>query len=244
MAGKQAQTLISRRGEEATGYALRLDEGHLSLEIGGQAVATEHVAVSGEWYFAAAVYDSEAQRARLYLEQRSGVVPVQFGVTEGALALSPAAGPGDLLISAELVDEDVEQVPGRFYNGKIDSPRIYDRTLSDAELSALRDEGGDEVRRGLLAAWDFSRDISNWTVSDGSGNEHHGSAINKPLRGVTGQNWDGSELAWPRAPEQYGAIHFHDDDLSDAGWTVSFEWTVPEGPAERPLRGAGVLRGR
>ena len=153
---------------------------------------------------------------------------MQFGVTEGALALSPAAGPGDLLISAELIDEDGEQVPGRFYNGKIDSPRIYDRTLSDAELSALRDEGGDEVGRGLLAAWDFSRDISNWTVSDGSGNEHHGAAINKPLRGVTGQNWDGSELAWPRAPEQYGAIHFHDDDLSDAGWTVSFEWTVPE----------------
>ena len=29
-------------------------------------------------------------------------------------------------------------------------------------------------------------------------------------------------------PREYGAIHFHDDDLSDAGWEPSFAWTVPE----------------
>ena len=30
-------------------------------------------------------------------------------------------------------------------------------------------------------------------------------------------------------PEEYGAIHFHDDDLGDANWDVDFEFTVPEG---------------
>ena len=54
------------------------------------------------------------------------------------------------------------------------------------------------------------------------------SAINKPMRGATGRNWDGSETSWTHAPEQYGAIHFHDDDLDDAGWERSFRWTVPD----------------
>ena len=107
-ADKQGQTLISRRGEGGTGYALRLDGGHLTLEIGDETISTEHAAISGEWYFVAAVYDSEAQSARLYLEQRSGVILEKPGVTEGILAPSPATGPGKVLIAAELVDDDGE----------------------------------------------------------------------------------------------------------------------------------------
>ena len=34
-------------------------------------------------------------------------------------------------------------------------------------------------------------------------------------------------MDWRRAPEQYGAIHFHDDDLHDAGWTPSLTLTIP-----------------
>ena len=34
---------------------------------------------------------------------------------------------------------------------------------------------------------------------------------------------------WKQAPDQYGAIHFHDDDLYDAGWAVDFSLTVPDG---------------
>ena len=49
------------------------------------------------------------------------------------------------------------------------------------------------------------------------------------MRGATGHNWDGSETSWAHAPAQYGAIHFHDDDLEDAAWTPAFSLTVPEG---------------
>ena len=37
-----------------------------------------------------------------------------------------------------------------------------------------------------------------------------------------------SETDFRRAPEQYGAIHFHRDDLEDAGWEVDFELTIPD----------------
>ena len=78
-----------------------------------------------------------------------------------------------------------------------------------------------------MASWDFSEGISTWTIVDCSHNGHNGDAVNKPTRGVTGRSWTGRELSWTHAPHEYGAIHFHDDDLSDAGWEPSFSWTVP-----------------
>ena len=36
-------------------------------------------------------------------------------------------------------------------------------------------------------------------------------------------------MSWRHAPEQYGAIHFHDDDIYDCGWETDFSFTVPEG---------------
>ena len=37
-----------------------------------------------------------------------------------------------------------------------------------------------------------------------------------PMRAVTGHNWDQSVYDFKFAPQQYGAIYFHDDDLEDA----------------------------
>jgi N,N-dimethylformamidase len=45
---------------------------------------------------------------------------------------------------------------------------------------------------------------------------------------MTGYNWRGREEHFIHAPAEYGAIHFHDDDLEDAGWVTSIELTVPE----------------
>ena len=46
---------------------------------------------------------------------------------------------------------------------------------------------------------------------------------------MTGHNFTGQNFDWKHAPQEYGAIHFHDDDVDDARWQVSFEWEVPEG---------------
>jgi N,N-dimethylformamidase len=34
-------------------------------------------------------------------------------------------------------------------------------------------------------------------------------------------------MSWTRRPDHYAAIHFHDDDLYDAGWPADFAWQVP-----------------
>jgi N,N-dimethylformamidase len=50
---------------------------------------------------------------------------------------------------------------------------------------------------------------------------------------MTGYNWQGHVFDWKGAPEQYGAIHFHDDDIDNARWQVSFEWKVPKGTSSK-----------
>ena len=89
-----------------------------------------------------------------------------------------------------------------------------------------------EVPAGLasdvLGAWDFGSNITTDGFLDKSTNDLKGILFNLPTRGVTGHNWDGSEHNWRYAPEQYGAAHFHEDDLYDAGWNTEFSYTIPD----------------
>ena len=95
-----------------------------------------------------------------------------------------------------------------------------------------------------LGLWDFAADMSTDRVTDRSPARLHGRTVNAPKRAVTGHNWDGTEMDWRRAPQQYGAIHFHDDDLYDAGWRPSLTLDHPAGRAQRRVRAAPAGRGR
>ena len=55
-----------------------------------------------------------------------------------------------------------------------------------------------------------------------------GRLVNLPTRAVTGARWTGREMCWRHAPREYAAIHFHDDDVHDAGWATDFELTMPD----------------
>src|SRR5439155_23060058 len=105
--------------------------------------------------------------------------------------------------------------------------------LSVAELEALA--GGDDSNRdGLVASWDFAdgltpRGIATDAVTDTAGNRLHGECVNLPVRGATGHNWTGRVEHFGLAPDEYGAIHFHDDDVDDARWAPDFELVVPRG---------------
>jgi N,N-dimethylformamidase len=79
----------------------------------------------------------------------------------------------------------------------------------------------------LTAAYDFARGIGTDIVHDRSANRLHGRLVNMPTRAVTGANWDGSAAAWKLKPEHYGAIHFHEDDMADAGWQPDFTLDIP-----------------
>jgi len=125
-------------------------------------------------------------------------------------AIRAAPGPaGDFFIgAARKAVEDGRLRTTWHFNGKIDRPSLL---------------AGEHP----IGLWDFAADVATDRVTDRSPNHLHGRTVNAPKRAVTGHNWDGSEMDWRRAPHQYGAIHFHDDDLYDAGWRPTLTMTVP-----------------
>ena len=117
------------------------------------------------------------------------------------------------------------------YNGKIERPRLANRALSRIEMEQIR---GDiipfSLQNAVVAAWDFSKEMTTEKVVDASANRCHGETFQLPARAMIGSNWTGEEMCWRHKPEQYGAIHFHDDDLYDCGLGGSiFRFTVPAG---------------
>ena len=127
---------------------------------------------------------------------------------------------GKFLIAAEASFER----PIHHFNGKIERPRVF---RSPVRAEALADCTGDAASSAPVADWNFAHRISTMGFRDCSGSGLHGRLINAPLRGVTGSNWTGEEMCWRHAPDHYGAIHFHDDDLHDCGWMSDFEFEVP-----------------
>ena len=119
---------------------------------------------------------------------------------EAAAPLALALSAGDWYLAASS--------PGQgHFNGRIEAPVLSDE-------------------RGPVAAWDFSVDIGSQNVLDPVGG-YTGRLKQNPTRGVAGVQWDGSAQSYLQAPAHYAAIHFHEDDLTDAGWQPSIAWRVP-----------------
>lgn len=115
--------------------------------------------------------------------------------------------------------------PSLHLTGRLEDPAIlrgFFPSWPDVSAS-LRTFGAD-----LLAGWDFSRGIDTQAIYDIGPQACHGGLVNTPTRAVAGTRWTGREQCWRHAPADYGAIHFHADDLSDCGWQADFTWTVPD----------------
>lgn len=110
------------------------------------------------------------------------------------------------------------------FNGRIESPRLHAAALDRAAAVSLVD--GD-APHDFVADWDFADGISTEDVTDRLG-RYPGRTVNLPTRAVRGSRWTGRYLDWRSAPDEYAAIHFHEDDVADAGWAPSLELAVPD----------------
>ena len=133
--------------------------------------------------------------------------------------LSPG-GAGALFIAASGGDP----VRGHF-NGKVERPYIIGTGPAGAGAPPPREP---DPASAVIADWDFAREIASQRVVDAGPNGWHGALVNLPARAMKGSVWTGEEHCWRHAPDEYGAIHFHDDDLHDCGWETDFTYTVPE----------------
>jgi N,N-dimethylformamidase len=236
--GKRQAIMGCRDDAAGTGYGLELAEDEcLAFRLDGATVRTGRKMQARRWYFVAVAYDAAAGRVTLYQEPisdhdfhpaepatittsvpvgRKAVGPFTFAAWSTGRTDQPSAW-GGLGFAAH-------------FNGRIDSPRLIRGALDRAGLEWLRHTPlAAEFAADLVGAWDFSRDIPTETITDLGPHRLHGKTVNLPTRAMRGHNWDGTETNWTHAPEQYGAIHFHEDDLLDACWEEDFRFVVPEG---------------
>ena len=236
---KGAQGLIANwDGATASGFALTIDDsGAATMRLGDGSGGTVEVTTGKplakrRWHLVSAAYD--AGTAALTVSQ--DFIGPQFEASTsasatGAVNFTPAMGSAQPLIMAAIPATHPAGRPGasHFFNGKLDRPRLVASALSLADSAALGwDALPHERNTSVVAAWDFSREIGGVTVTDAGPNGLHGRVVNLPSRAVKGFNWSGTEQNWRHAPEEYGAIHFHDDDLYDAEWDTDFTYEIPE----------------
>ena len=234
------------------GYGLFINEdGCLELRVNGKTVTTGAPIRDHAWHFVAATYDAKTGEATIYHEpqiqyaldpeipsvtvklgekiQHTAGIPFTVAAYAGGFDKSPqaqASVPSGILMSGH-------------YNGKIDSPRLCNRALSREEIETMKlgaQPGLTERRHSgptgpladcLIGSWDFSDGINTFIGHDKGPYRHDLAIVNCPTRAMTGYNHSGNNFDWKHAPKEYGAIHFHDDDIDDARWSVSLEWDVP-----------------
>jgi N,N-dimethylformamidase len=229
LAGTGIQTIAAQGRGGHQGWALELDEhGRLRLREWSEGVELVRVhsasrLASHSWYFVAGTIDESGSIARATLAGASPWMDARRSTTEQARSrnVSPTAGDDAVYIGA--CQAEAGEWGSVVFNGKIEAPRLFRAALSDAQLEQLRD-GVDPatVAPGSLAgAWDMSAALDTVSVYDRSPAAAHGVCVNTPMRAVTGHRWKGQALEAERDSSLYGAIHFHDDDLDDAGWTPS-----------------------
>jgi N,N-dimethylformamidase len=245
--GKQA--LLSRwHMESQSGFALIIDEqGCTALQIGdGQGrttfVSSKCPMLPRRWYRVGAAYDAATRTLRLFQEPLLQVPGIQDAAEVEQVADIDAKGNGAPLLMAAL-GAAKGGAPTCFYNGKLDSPRIAKRALSAADCAAIAGALPPALADAIVGSWDFSVGMDTRTATDTGPHRLHGEVVNLPARAMTGWNWSGETMNFSDAPQQWGAMYFHDDDIYDAAWATDFTLTVPEempsGLYAARLRGGG-----
>ena len=223
------QVLVSRRdAATGAGFTLEIDEeGSVTATLcDGNTSATARVGKSMRtraWYRVFLSYDAGAGELRAGQQALEPALMADDSgsVSAAAVLEGSGAGSGNLVFATRAGD-----TPADHYNGKLEAPRILGIAM-DPE-TAFRAAAGGATGEALIAAWDFSREMSSARIVDVGPNAMHGDTVNLPVRAMKGSRWNGEEMCWRHAPEHYGAIHFHDDDLHDCGWATDFSFEVPE----------------
>ncbi len=221
--------------ENAQGFRLSLIDGGLSLTIAA-AGSEERFGVGAsvrkrQWYVIGCSVDTIAKRISLTQQplQRFPYIADAGAQEADLMRATPESPAGFLLAGSPLAEGGV----GLHFDGKIEQPCLLEGTHGLDVYASLR-VGADERRSRIIACWDFSQGIETTRAPDIGPGGFHGALVNLPTRGMKGWNWTGEAHDWRRKPEHYGAVHFHHDDLYDAGWRPSVTLTIPDDLASGP----------
>jgi N,N-dimethylformamidase len=204
------------------GAALRLlidRTGRLVARLGAVSASLPHPLEAQQWALVGLSYDAEQKTLCLSCTHPAMDRPAQ----ESRIPVSSwsNAGATGLLLACSAPGEN-------HFDGKIDSPALLDVALGAAEIAVLLANPASLARDPrLVAFWDFTREIDGTAIQDASPHRLDGATRQCPARAMTGWRWAAESLDWKTRPDLYSAMHFHADDLADAGWSTDFSFTLP-----------------
>lgn len=176
----------------------------LCRHSGGKVLGSSHPLALREWYHLTITVAT----GKLSLRVTSGRWQPTFAepeVVSAPLAAAIAPLEGQLLLIAAGWRDGAGA--GAVFNGKIAQPRF-------------------EAAGQAIAAWDFGLEMQTSVMRDTVGGRH-GHLHNRPTRAVTGPGRPGDATSTAAGQATHDAMHFHDDDVGDAGWPESFRLTIP-----------------
>lgn len=166
---------FSLRVESGKAYAEQRNVGH------PEAISTTDIN-DGEWHHVAAVYTGNTNRI-IYVD----------GVnedTDGSSVSFPTS------LNRWSIGRIGDSSPGQVLTGSVDDVRIYNRDLSDSEISALYNVGASRIRfsmgaptNGLMAEWTFNGSLFGTVATDTSGQDKNATTTGSvlPTLGPRGQ---------------------------------------------------------
>lgn len=255
------QCLLGKWDSELrVGYALVLERGRASLWLGHEGgvnkTSVNRPVLEGVWYLVVGSWDRESSVAWVSQTEsasntnsrlRSSSTASQVTIRQDVAAPTLGTASSFTMSAMKAPSPSSIQVASCF-NGKLDDPfAVGESTTPEGTLAK---NGLQDPHPATIAAWDFSAEISPEgivsfeAVTDHSVNQLNGRLVNSPTRAVTGFRWSGTEHDFRKAPSEYSAIRFHEDDTGDMGWPASFSWVPPASHGSRALalrlKGDGV----
>lgn len=244
IAGGARQTIMGCWSvNDSKGHALGINpEGKLEFWIGDgltvDQVTSDAPLIPKVWVMVAASFNHETGEARLRQisvqnSWNSGFGPVtpidhNSHVVESLRCVPQSANTDFLLAGAHESNPERGHFVSMLYNGKLDCPGMVGRVLSADEMLAIA-QGVPAV--DPLAYWDTTEGYTDTGIGnriiDTGPHALHADGVNRPVRAMTGWNWKGRDDSFRLNPKQYGGVAFHDDALTDCGWSPSISWTPP-----------------
>lgn len=211
------QVIASWHSGDGGVAVLATGDGGLRVTAAREDGGSEHVTLPGafeemRWHEIEVRYEQKTSALALTCRRLDGARTVEQ--TWRLAAQLKVQGDGPLFLAG-----DEGRKVGQPFNGRLERPRLF--SVSLPVLPA------DDQHEKLVAAWDFSRGIETDRIKDIGPHGLDGVLVNQPTRAVTGASWTGREMSWRHAPEEYGAVHFHEDDIADCNWPTAFRLTVP-----------------
>lgn len=217
---------------DASGASLYVDETNrvcagVTVDGGPVELALTRALPLDSWCFVGLCVDGDGGRATLFaclvsdphaLAEDCCTASIA-GLREGAIApvvFGGRPGSGDVRVIDRL-------------DGRLESPRfLAGHVCPDDIVAAIRVEDPRQVvGKEVIGFWDFGVGQDTRVILDRGPLALSGRLYNLPSRACTGFRWSGGTHDWRRAPNEYGAIHFHADAAYDLAWDRTLTWTVP-----------------